>query len=115
MRRAPVRAQDLPIADYGKLNASQVNARLPELRQAELRTVAAYERRHRKRTTVLERIASLREHEPWADYDELTAERIVERLRDADEDTRARVRDYERRHRRRETVLSATKPEVAKQ
>jgi hypothetical protein len=37
---------------------------------------------------VLERIASLREDEPWAGYDALTATQAVERLREADEDTR---------------------------
>jgi len=63
---------------------------------------------------VLERIASLREDERWAGYDALTATRAVERLREADEDTLARVRDYEGRHRQRDPVLSAIKPEVAK-
>jgi hypothetical protein len=115
LRRAAVRAQDLPIADYDALNVAKVTARLAELTQAELRTVAAYERRHRKRTTVLERIASLQEHEPWAGYDALTATQVLERLREADEDTRARVRDYEGRHRQRETVLSAARREVANQ
>src|SRR5215207_2126512 len=95
LRGAAVRARDLPIADYDALNVAKVTARLPELSQAELGTVAAYERRHRKRTTVLERIASLREDEPWAGYDALTATQAVERLREADEDTFARVRDYE--------------------
>jgi hypothetical protein len=115
LRGAAVRARELPIADYDALNVAKVTARLAELSQAELRTVAAYERRHRKRTTVLERIASLQEDEPWAGYDALTATQVLERLREADEDTRARVRDYEGRHRQRETVLSATRREVAKQ
>lgn len=113
--RRPMRAQDLPIPGYDALNVAKVTTRLPELTQDELRVMAAYERRHRKRTTVLERIASLQEVEPWSGYDALTANEVLERLRDADEDTRARVRDYEGRHRQRETVLSATKPEVAKQ
>jgi hypothetical protein len=64
---------------------------------------------------VLERIASLQEDEPWADYDALTAAEAVARLRDADEETRARVGDYEGRHRGRETVLGAIKPAVDKQ
>jgi hypothetical protein len=88
LRGAAVRARDLPIADYDALNVAKVTARPPELSQAELGTVAAYERRHRRRTTVLERIASLREDEPWAGYDALTATQAVERLREADEDTR---------------------------
>jgi hypothetical protein len=97
LRGAAVRARDLPIADYDALNVAKVTARPPELSQAELGTVAAYERRHRRRTTVLERIASLREDEPWAGYDALTATQAVERLREADKDTRhaRRGADYE--------------------
>jgi len=115
LRGAAVRAPELPIADYDALNVAKVTARLAELSQAELRTVARYERRHRKRTTVLERIASLQKDEPWAGYDALTATQAIKRLREADAHTRARVRDYEGRHRQRDTVLSATQPEVAKQ
>lgn len=115
IRRPAVRARDLPIADYDALNVAKVTARLAELSQAELRTVATYERRHRKRTTVLERIASLQQDEPWAGYDTLTAAQVVERLREADNDARARVRDYEERHRQRDEVLSATQLEAAKQ
>jgi hypothetical protein len=79
---------------------------------AELRTVAAYERRHRKRTTVLERIAACKRTSPTR---AMTADRVVERLREADEDTLARVRDYEGRHRQRDTVLSGIRREVAEE
>jgi hypothetical protein len=45
----------------------------------------------------------------------MTADRVVERLREADEDTLARVRDYEGRHRQRDTVLSGIRREVAEE
>ena len=46
--------------------------------------------------------------EPWPGYSRQTAREIVARLRGADEATRAVVRLYEERHRRRATVLRAT-------
>ncbi|MDP9383847.1 MAG: DUF892 family protein [Actinomycetota bacterium] len=47
---------DLPIANYDKLTASEVNQRLSRLSADQLRTVEAYERRNRNRQTVLNRI-----------------------------------------------------------
>jgi hypothetical protein len=59
--------------------------------------------------------ASLQEDEPCAGYDALSAGEVIERLREADEDTRAHARDYEGRHRQRDEVLSATQPKIGKQ
>ena len=67
----------------------------------------AYERANRKRATVIERAQSLQENEPFAGYDDLTAREIAQRVRDADEPTAQRVRDYEGRHQRRVEVLEA--------
>jgi hypothetical protein len=44
---------------------------------------------------------------PIADYDELTAAQVIERLKDLEPDDLRRVRDYERRNANRKTVLSA--------
>jgi ferritin-like metal-binding protein YciE len=49
-----------PIKGYDELNANEVNARLEGLSPAELRKVETYEKSHAKRTTVLERIKSLK-------------------------------------------------------
>jgi hypothetical protein len=61
---APVRpstpAPDLAIPRYDALSASQVVQRLPGLTADELAAVQAYEESHRKRRTVLNRIAQLR-------------------------------------------------------
>jgi len=104
--------QDLPIAGYDALNADEIVKRLPALSQVDLATVDAYERKEVGRRTVLERTASLRGEEPWAGYDDANAQEIAERLRDGDDELAARVRDYERAHKARATVLRAAEREL---
>jgi ferritin-like metal-binding protein YciE len=106
-------AQDLPIAGYDSLTAEEINDRLRELSQIDLAKVDAYERKNVGRRTVQERIASLRADEPWPGYDDMTAQEIVARLRDADDELAATVRDYERAHKDRATVLRAARRELA--
>jgi ferritin-like metal-binding protein YciE len=108
----PLRGE--PLAGYDRLNAGQVAARLSDLTQAQLRAVAAYERAHRNRRTVLERISALEGAEPVDDYDELSEAAAIGRLREADEATVARIRDYESRHRRRVAVLEAAHRELSR-
>jgi len=105
--------EDLPIAGYDSLTAEEIVTRLRELSQVDLAKVEVYERKTDDRSTVLERIDSLRGDEPWPGYDDMTAEEIVERLRDGDDELAARVRDYERAHKDRATVLRAAQREVA--
>jgi ferritin-like metal-binding protein YciE len=108
----PLRGEPLP--GYDRLNAGQVAARLSDLGQAELRVVAAYERAHRNRRTVLERIAALAAPEPVDGYDDLSEAAAIARLRESDEATVARIRDYETRHRRRVAVLEAAHRELSR-
>ena len=117
-RKAPARAtgareQDLPIARYDSHNADEIVRRLPELSQADLARIEAYERSKENRTTVLERIASLRASEPWAGYDELNADEIQKRLAGADEPRAKAVREYERAHKARASVIEATERQAA--
>lgn len=113
-RGAAASADELPIGSYDELSATEVSERLPTLTQVQLGIVEAYERRGRARTTVLERIAALRGEVPWPGYDEMTASEIVERLRDGvGDDEAAAVRDYERAHRGRVTVMRAAERELA--
>jgi ferritin-like metal-binding protein YciE len=104
-KRITATAADVPLADYDKLTASEVAARLPELSQGDLAKVEAYERRHEKRATVLNRIGALKGQEPWPGYDELTASEIRAALEDADEELAKRVYEYERAHKNRSSVL----------
>jgi hypothetical protein len=104
--------QDLPIPDYDSLTAEEVVKRLPELSQVDLAKVEGYERKTAGRTTVLDRIGPLQGDEPWAGYDDVNAQEIVERLRDGNDELAARVRDYERAHKSRATVLRAAEREL---
>ena len=104
---------DLAIASYDDLTVEQVNAKLPQLSQIDLAKIDAYERRTQDRTTVLDKVDTLRGDEPWAGYDEQTASEIVAVLRDADEDTVKTVRAYERAHKDRTSVMRATERKVA--
>jgi ferritin-like metal-binding protein YciE len=104
---------DLPIPDFDSLTAEEIVERLPELSQVDLAKVEVYERTTADRKTVHDRIAALRGDEPWPGYDETTAEEIVARLRDADEDLAANVLGYERAHRSRATVLRVAERERA--
>jgi uncharacterized protein YjbJ (UPF0337 family) len=53
-------SEHLPIRDYDRLNAEEVNERLVGLSPPELDRVADYERRHQNRKTVLDRIDAQR-------------------------------------------------------
>ena len=103
---------DLPIAGYDKLTAEEIVAKLSELSQIDLAKVDAYERRHENRTTVLDRVGSLRGDEPWPGYDELTAAEVQTAVNAADDDRVKAIRSYERAHKARAGVLKATEREL---
>jgi hypothetical protein len=103
----------LPITGYDSLTAAQVVTQLRKLSQRELAKVERYEKRHRSRQTVLNRVGSLRENEPWRGYDEATVDEVRKKLANADEDRARAVRDYERRHRDRKGVMEAARRTVA--
>ena len=50
----------LPIANYDKLSAKEIEKRLTRLSKTDLGKVDAYERKHKNRATVLKRIESRR-------------------------------------------------------
>jgi hypothetical protein len=102
-----------PIGRYDSLTATEIVARLRSLSQGELATLERYEQRHDGRQTILSRIASLREDEPWRGYDDATVPEIRRALAEADEERAKRVRDYERRHRDRKGVMEAARRAVA--
>jgi len=104
---AAAAAPEPPIAGYGDLTADQLVAKLPELSQVQLVEVGAYEQANDKRTTVLERVAALSGPEPARGYDELTADDVQKLLTGGDAELAASVRDYERRHKNRASVIEA--------
>jgi ferritin-like metal-binding protein YciE len=105
--------QDLPIARYDKLNADEIMAKLAELSQIDLAKVDAYERKHENRTTITNRISTLRGNEPWPGYDEQTVAEIRTALAAADDSRTKKTREYERSHKARAGVLEATERELS--
>jgi hypothetical protein len=96
-----------PIAGYDDLTADELVAKLPEQSQVTLAAVAAYEKAHDNRTTVLERVSALTGSEPAPGYDELNADEAQKLVTSGDATLAAAVRDYERRHKSRSSVLEA--------
>lgn len=94
----------LPIARYDQLDGKELIAQLSELSQVELTDVEAYERSHRDRPVVLNRLRWLRGSEPLPGYDTFDSDEIVRALADADTATVKAVRAYERHHRDRRDV-----------
>jgi ferritin-like metal-binding protein YciE len=103
---------DLAIARYDSLTADEITGRLPELSQIDLAKVDSYERRGQNRSTVLNRISTLRGNEPWAGYDELTVAEVQSVLSEGDEDRAKQVRAYERDHKNRAGVLKTAEREL---
>jgi hypothetical protein len=94
----------LPIARYDQLDGKQVIPHLSHLSQLELAAVEGYERSHRERPVVLDRVRWLRGGEPLPGYDALDSDAIVRALADADAATIKAVRSYERQHRNHREV-----------
>ena len=95
---------DVAIPGYAKLNERQAIAALGPLNQAELTAIERFERTHRGRVPVLDKLRYLREPEPLPDYDALEPSAIGAALAGGDADRVNAVRDYERKHQNRPTV-----------
>jgi hypothetical protein len=106
--RAAVVAQDQAlIPDYDELDAKQIIDRLPQLAQADLAIIDAYERSHAARSPILSEIGELLGPVPWPGYEDMSAAQIRTRLRDGEPDLARRTLAYERRHLARATVIAA--------
>jgi hypothetical protein len=103
---APAEPEQLPIAGYDGLSSENVRARLAALSQVDLGVVESYERDHRNRPAVLDKLRYMRTSEPFPGYDALSLEQITDALADADATTVKAVRDYERKFRHRPDVMS---------
>jgi ferritin-like metal-binding protein YciE len=105
---------DLAISGYDDLTADEITAKLPGLSQVDLAKVAAYERRHDDRSTILSRIETLQGDEPWPGYDELKATEVQSALAEADDDRVKQIRGYEQAHKNRAGVLKAAERQLAR-
>ncbi|MBA3748953.1 MAG: DUF892 family protein [Solirubrobacterales bacterium] len=104
---------ELPISGYDDLTADEINGKLGSLSQIDLAKIDAYERRKQDRTTVTNKIDSLRGDEPWPGYDEQNVTEITTALKAADGDTLEKVQSYEQAHKNRASVLKASERKLA--
>jgi hypothetical protein len=96
---------EAPFAGYEALDDREVMDKLSKHSQAELDRVEDYERAHKDRKTVLDKLRYMRGREPLPGYDELTTEEIVAAVADGNRATIKRIRAYERKFANRPKVL----------
>jgi hypothetical protein len=101
----PVADARPPFAGYDRLDDRQVMDGLSDHSQIELEAVESYERSHRDRQPVLDKLRYMRGSEPLLGYDALSVEEIVTALQEADLATIKKVRGYERKFANRPDVL----------
>jgi hypothetical protein len=95
----------LPFAGYDRLDSRQVIRGLRDHSQIELEAAECYERSHRDREPVLDKLRYMRGSEPLPGYDALSVEEILAALRGADTGTIKRIRGYERKFAHRPDIL----------
>jgi hypothetical protein len=95
----------LPIPGYDRINDKHLIAELSKHSQAELAAIDTYERAHKDRTPVLNKLRYLRGPEPFQDYDRLGAAETIAALEGADTQKLQKTRLYERKFQRRPDVL----------
>ncbi len=93
------------VSGYAGLKDADVNSGLSRHTQVELGEIETYERSHRNRPAVLNKLRYLRGPEPIKGYDKLDVAGVSAALKDADVETIRAVREYERKFRRRTPVL----------
>ena len=93
--------------DYDRLGERDAVAGLSGRNQQELGAIETFERSHRGRSAVLNKLRYLQQPEPLPGYDALDADAIVAALATADVDTVKAVREYERKLLNRPSVMAA--------
>jgi hypothetical protein len=92
---------------FERLNEHDAVTELGQLDQADLGAIETFERSHRERPAVLNKLRYLRQPEPLPGYDQLDPDAIAEALSEADTPTVKLVREYERKMQGRPSVLKA--------
>jgi hypothetical protein len=95
----------LPIPDYDRIKDKDLVGELSKHSQTELAAIESYERSHKDRPAVSNKLRYLRGQEPLQDYDALSVKEILAGLEGADTPTLQRTRVYERKFQRRPDVL----------
>ena len=99
--------QTEPFAGYDRLRYRPLLDELCHRSQIELEAVESYERSHKDREVVLNKLRYMRGSEPFPGYDAQSAEEIVAALEQADLATIKKVRGYERKFASRRRVNDA--------
>lgn len=95
----------LPFDGYDRLDGREVMDGLPDHSQIELEALETYERSHKSREPVLDKLRYMRGRQPLPGYDALSVEEIVTAIKEADVPTIKRIRGYERKFANRPNVL----------
>lgn len=98
---------DEPFPGYDRTNEMELVRELHLHAQAELETIESYERSHKSRTRVLNKLHYLRQREPIPGYDDLSVGEITAALEEADLATIKNIRAYERKFHNRPNVQEA--------
>lgn len=94
-----------PIPGYDHMKPDEIVPRLHELSQVQLEEVESYERSHKERAAVLNKLRYMRSPEPVEGYDTFDAGQVAEALEGADGQRVKAIRDYERKFQGRRQVL----------
>jgi hypothetical protein len=94
-----------PLPGYDRISVKHLIPVLSKHSQEELTAIDTYERSHKKRSPVFDKLRYLRGKEPLQDYDTLGVKEILTGLEGADTAMLRRTRVYERKFQRRPDVL----------
>jgi hypothetical protein len=94
-----------PLPGYDRISIKHLIPVLSKHSQVELTAIDTYERAHKKRSPVFDKLRYLRGKEPLQGYDTLSAKEILVGLEGADTATLRKTRVYERKFQRRPDVL----------
>ncbi len=96
-----------PFEGYDRTESWELIHTLSEHSQIELTAVEAYERAHRNRPAVLDKLHYLRGTEPIPGYDALEPGQILAAVATTDDATLKKMRGYERKFAKRPKLLEA--------
>jgi hypothetical protein len=95
----------LPIPGYDRIGDKDLIAELSKHSQVELTAIETYERSHKERVPVFDKLRYLRGQEPLQGYDALGVKEILAGLEGADSETLQTTREYESKFKHRPDVL----------
>jgi len=99
---------DAIIPGYDDMKASEIVDQIKSITTKDLKTIRAYEYHNYNRIRILRHIdAELDEARIIPDYDNLPVGKVVEQLDDLSPQQLAALKDYEKSHRNRTTILKA--------